>query len=279
MKKFLSLMLAITLTCCFMVSCANNSYNPQPNYEANEPEAEMQKPEPAETKEPEPIKVSNIFLSKSNVELGVGESISLIATVSPSNAEYELTWTSSDENIASVENGLVTAKSEGTAVIKVESDNGILSVCSVDVHIKTGKVSGKITYKYNNYVGNRGDTGATIMLISKDTESLDDGVALGFTSYLPDGCFGTKADGDGNYSFDGVPVGDYYVVVISRNTNKKSSTASEYDWGYGVCLMFSENGRENALLSARVNKIDWSSISVKDGQTTTFSHDFGITYI
>ena len=46
--------------------------------------------------------------------------------------EDVLVWSSSDENIASVENGLITAKGEGTAIIKVEC-NGKTDSCEVTV--------------------------------------------------------------------------------------------------------------------------------------------------
>lgn len=48
-------------------------------------------------------------------------------------------------------------------------------------------------------------------------------------------------------------------------------------WG-DVYLLFSEKGQENALLTAKINKTRTHKISIVDGDTTTYSYDFGITY-
>jgi Leucine-rich repeat (LRR) protein len=54
----------------------------------------------------------------------------------PSNATNQtLTWTSSDPNVASVEDGEVTAKAKGTATITATSANGKTATCEVEVVI------------------------------------------------------------------------------------------------------------------------------------------------
>lgn len=142
-----------------------------------------------------------------------------------------------------------------------------------------GVVTGMISYKYNNYIGNRGDTGAKIIIISKDATSLPDSIALGVGGDLPVGVYMTEADGNGNYTFDAVPAGEYYVVVISKSTNENPDYISGYStWGKAFDL-FSEKGKENALLFAKVRKTKNDSITVYADRTTTFSYDFGITYL
>ena len=233
-----------------------------------------------ETQTSDKIEVNNIFLSKNEIILGIGETTTLIATISPSNAENTLTWSSSNNEVISVDNnGKVTAKSEGDAVIKVEADNGILAVCTATVKVKTGSVTGTVTYKYNSYVGNKADTGATVFLISKTVTSLPDSVGLGLTSSLPDGCFGTKVDGAGNYTIDNVPVGEYYLVIISKNTNEKMDNVAGFrTWG-DVYFLFSSKGQESALNMAKLHKTRTTTISILENKTTTYSYDFGVTYI
>lgn len=83
------------------------------------------------------IRVTGIQLNQSNLELVVGETITLTATVSPDNAMYKtLTWSSSDPNIVSVDNnGEVTAISEGTASISAKTiDGGFSATCSINVN-------------------------------------------------------------------------------------------------------------------------------------------------
>lgn len=80
------------------------------------------------------VKVSKITLDEETTSMRVGDIKHIIATVEPDNAtNKKITWTSSNENIAKVENGKITAISEGTADIIVTSENGIGSICAVTV--------------------------------------------------------------------------------------------------------------------------------------------------
>jgi len=64
------------------------------------------------------VPVSSFTLDRTGVDLRVGETLLLEATVSPSDAtEGEVVWTSLDTEVAAVENGQVTALSEGETVI------------------------------------------------------------------------------------------------------------------------------------------------------------------
>ena len=77
-------------------------------------------------------KSAKLEMSESTLDLTVGSSANLTVTDSPGS----LTWTSSDDKIASVENGTVTAKSVGSAVIKAEDEKGNSCSCNVSVNNK-----------------------------------------------------------------------------------------------------------------------------------------------
>lgn len=81
------------------------------------------------------ISVTGVQLDKHSSSLSVNETSTLTATVSPSNAEDKsVTWSSSDNNVASVNNGTITAKKKGSAVITVTTnDGGFTDTCSVTV--------------------------------------------------------------------------------------------------------------------------------------------------
>ena len=67
-----------------------------------------------------------------------GETLQLTATVAPSNAtNKEVTWTTSDPEVATVdENGVVTAVSNGVAVITATSEDGsYTATCTITVEI------------------------------------------------------------------------------------------------------------------------------------------------
>lgn len=92
-------------------------------------------PTQAPTQTPEIIAVTGVSLNRASVELEVGKTTALTATVKPENAtNKKLTWTSSNASVASVSDGLVTAKSAGTAVITASAAaDGKTASCQVTV--------------------------------------------------------------------------------------------------------------------------------------------------
>ena len=86
------------------------------------------------------VPVSGIQLSQTSAELTVGDTLTLIKTIYPSDATNRaVTWTSSSDAVASVDsNGKITAKTAGSAVItcKSVSDNSVVGICNVTVKAK-----------------------------------------------------------------------------------------------------------------------------------------------
>ena len=74
----------------------------------------------------ETIAVTGVSLNNSTTSLKVGETLTLVATVSPENAtNKKVTYTSSDATIASVtDTGLVTALKAGSVTITVTTEDG-----------------------------------------------------------------------------------------------------------------------------------------------------------
>lgn len=79
--------------------------------------------------------VTSVTLNKKTLNLKVGETGKLSATVRPdSAADKSITWSSSNTDVASViSNGTVTAKKAGTAVITATAVNGKNASCTVTV--------------------------------------------------------------------------------------------------------------------------------------------------
>lgn len=77
-----------------------------------------------------------ISLSKSNVELKKGKTITLSCNFSPSNVNVKnVTWTSSNESVATVSStGTVSALTTGTTTIKCVTDNGLSKTCHIVVN-------------------------------------------------------------------------------------------------------------------------------------------------
>jgi len=71
------------------------------------------------------VAVSSISVSPTTITLVADETKTLVATVSPSNASNKgVTWSSSDETVATVTNGVVTAVAQGTATITATTTDG-----------------------------------------------------------------------------------------------------------------------------------------------------------
>ena len=84
---------------------------------------------------PSTISVTGVALDKTSASLEVGKSLTLSATVSPSNAtNKEVTWTSSNTSVATVSNGKVTALNAGNSTITVKTaDGSYKATCKVTV--------------------------------------------------------------------------------------------------------------------------------------------------
>jgi len=99
-----------------------------------------------------PVLSTAVTLDKTSVSLLAGKTAALAATVDPEQAGQAVTWTSSDENVVTVdENGVLTAVAAGTATVTAAAaDNtGASAVCEVTVtkpvsSIKLDKTSASI---------------------------------------------------------------------------------------------------------------------------------------
>ena len=84
------------------------------------------------------VHVTDVTLSTDNLDIEVGEEVTLTATVFPDNATNKtVVWTVDDESIVTVDdNGKITAISEGTAIVRATADN-TFHECRVFVRAKT----------------------------------------------------------------------------------------------------------------------------------------------
>lgn len=88
------------------------------------------------------VAVEDVSLDRYSATLYPGEHITLKAAISPSDASVrKLFWLSSDESVARVDNGVVTAVKSGTATVTVTTYNGKTATCQITVN-KTGGIEG-----------------------------------------------------------------------------------------------------------------------------------------
>lgn len=88
-------------------------------------------------KVPEIVPVTGVELNKSQMTLEVDSSVTLIATVKPSTATNQsVKWSVNNSNVI-VQNGTVTAKTVGTSIVTVTTNDGNHKAqCTVDVIAK-----------------------------------------------------------------------------------------------------------------------------------------------
>ncbi len=89
------------------------------------------------------VAVTSITLNPTTLTLKQNEKATLTATVLPTDAQQTVKWTSSDEAVATVANGIVTGKAQGTARITAAAtdDSGIKAECNVTVTSEVLEVS------------------------------------------------------------------------------------------------------------------------------------------
>lgn len=119
------------------------------------------------------ISVTGITLDKTNAALNVGDTIVLIPSIEPINAtNRNVIWTSADNSVATVENGIVTAISTGkTDIYATTEDGGYSAICTVDItNSETGDIldEGKCGDNLNYILTNDG-----VLTISGSGEMYD----------------------------------------------------------------------------------------------------------
>ena len=125
------------------------------------------------TVKPSFISVTGVTLDKTSLTLTSGETETLTATVSPSDAtDPSLTWSSNNLNVASVSStGVVTARKAGTAVITVTTnDGGKTATCTVTVKAPVIPVTG-VTLDKTSLTLTEGETQALTATVSPSNAS------------------------------------------------------------------------------------------------------------
>ena len=94
-----------------------------------------------------PTTMGSIHLNKSELSLKENESETLTVSFIEMSSSTKVIWSSSDEKVAIVENGKVTAKSIGNTIITVSTEDGQYMYC-----ISSKKSFFDRTYCSSNYV-------------------------------------------------------------------------------------------------------------------------------
>lgn len=167
-------------------------------------------------------RVNAIALSKSEANMSVGETSVIEATVTPLDADLkDLNWTSSDESIATVANGTITAIAEGTATITATAKDGseISATCVVTVsNIKDSDPSDFDNVVYmQSFAAELGDEVDLPILLKNKTDG--DITGFDFYLYLPEGVSPVVDE-------DGFPI---ITITAGRTTTRKHSIFADIE--------------------------------------------------
>ena len=151
-----------------------------------------------------PVAVTGVTLDKSALSLFAGDTAVLTASVVPENAaDQTVTWSSSDEAVASVKDGTVTAAAAGSADITVKTaDGSFTAVCRLTVQPVTAPQQKDGVYQIGSAAElawlaravNGGDTALSAVL----TADVDLGGALWTPIGTPSAKFSGTLDGQGH---------------------------------------------------------------------------------
>ena len=117
------------------------------------------------------VEPTSISLNSSQITLEEGKTATLTATVSPNNAsDKTVTWTSNNTSVATVSNGVVTAKAAGTATITAKTSNNLTATCKITVTKKVINPT-SITLDKTNLELKEGETAALTAAVLPDNST------------------------------------------------------------------------------------------------------------
>ena len=169
--------------------------------------------------EDENVAVTGIEVTPTSSEIKVGGTATITATVKPDNATNKnVTWSSSDSDVATVSNGVVTGKSEGTATITATTvDGNYTAEATITVKQDIEDTKGPTI---SSVKGEKDSDGKYKVVIKVTDES-------GIEKILVNGTEITTKDDEGNYYFIPTQNGEYKIEAFDTVNNKKEYIYTE----------------------------------------------------
>lgn len=199
-----------------------------------------------------------VVLSQTSAIIEQGGQIALSVNVLPASYQKDVLWKSDNEEIATVNEGIITGVGVGSCNITATVGN-VSATCFVQVKMAYGILSGTVTYHYNQYRGYVADVGAGVYVLDIINKKV-----VGQA----------QVDGNRNYLISNIPIGEYKVVFSSKNSltsayNDKNSvhTADVNYYRSTYKIYVSSTGRLGS---------DYF-VNILANQTTNSSYQFGYT--
>ena len=227
-KKLLTL-LAFT---AMLTACGGGSNKPTP-----------EGPDGPEGPVVETVSVESVSLDANELTLDVGDSDDLVATVSPEDATNKnVSWSSSDAEVASVANGLVTGLKVGEAIITVTTEDGN-KTATCNVTVEEGEIVNPAVLigievtaptKVEYILGEEIDLAGMVVTAQYDDES-EEVISQGFTTNVDE--LDMEELGEKVVTVTYQEMTDSFTITVNKPT----------DWSAAEKALFAEN-----LLGAEV---------------------------
>ena len=198
---------------------------------------------------PESTELSEVIVSDESLLMKVGDTVAVTLNCLPWNYEVqEITWSSSDENVATVVDGKVTGVGEGNAVITVVAD-GIEASIDVRVVLVEGSFSAYNLISNDGYYGTMIDVDLATMDYYLKAEPPVDFISGDYNGH--DGCYyGYTEDGQ-LYRWNMVT--DEVKAVGTPADNYATDMAYDYSSGLMYALYTDLGSYESKICVVNMN--------------------------
>ncbi len=220
------------------------------------------------------IAVTGVSLNKSSLNLQIGGNETLTATVAPNNATNKnVTWNSSNTNVATVNNGKVTGVTAGTATITVTTvDGNKEATCSVTVtagppvpqtdlsiHVPEIYEAKEIAGGYNTPLAVVGGREYEVFYINRDNSSnltiatsnadkagnICDGTSTSNTAKAKDGWLTISCNGTGGDTNAGA-ADEFQASIRSAKLTNTSHSLEMHIQGYDQFSFYGNDNNQDA---------------------------------
>ena len=201
-------------------------------------------------------RVSTIALSKTTATMTIGETMTIEASITPQDADYKsLQWSSSNENIVTITEGVVTAIAEGTATISATAQDGSETSATCVISVSDNRASNPADFDnvvyMESFSAELGDNVELPILMKNQTAG--DITGFDFYLYLPEGITPVLDE-------EGFP-----VIYISgdRTTTRKHAIYGDIEEN-GVIHIYTSASRPTYTFSGTTGEVATIAIQVAD---------------
>ena len=230
------------------------------------------------------VSVTGVTITPQTLELKEGTTGTLTAAIAPANATKKtVSWTSSDEKVATVDNGTVTAVAEGTATITVKTDEGGFTAKATVTVTKDIPPFDESKYHFDLFltVDKHGGMSSKNITIVNSTSSLnaDKGLITVVREGAELGYYTMESISKGKYYYQvyspkGSGSGDRFVkyqikdnkiqMVQERPVKSNTYKARSYTHAWlddNTLLIMASNGDNSKIIWTKLNTADMSILA------------------